>query len=558
MTEKYLKRKTMKKINPDLRTLFLVLSLMAILSFAFGGYLYYSAVKKSLFEAEHQKAEEQVNDLRNEIDSYKIWSLKSVKFLSNLKEIKQSVISGDKAALLEANEILDHFRDDLKVSVCYLIDYSGKTIASTNRDTATSFVGKNYGFRPYFKQAMQGDPSVYMALGVTSKKRGIYFSHPVYGKNKDKPLGVVVIKASIEMIEKQFDKNFDGIALMTDPHGVIFVSSRKDWLYNFLWKASSETVLELTKTKQFGTGPWKWTGMKIFDEENAVDDLGNKYRIHQQKLTMYPGWHLTILHRRNKLIKKITNPLSKTVGMSGLLLFVCFGLIVFSLFRKANTEIVQRKKAEKEQKLSLSRLQATLESTTDAILVVNRDGKTSASNELFAKMWKIPVDIIESRDDDKALAYVLDQLKSPDSFIKKVKELYADLEAESFDTLEFKDGRIVERYSQPQKLDEQIIGRVWSFRDITEGERAQKKRESLIVDLKKALDEVKTLQGILPICSHCKQIRDDKGYWNKIETYIGEHSKAEFSHGMCPDCSDKLYGDEEWYIEMKKEDESKE
>ena len=548
----------MKKINPDLRTLFLVLSLMAVLSFAFGGYLYYSAVKKSLFEAVHQKAEEQVYDLRNEIDSYKIWSLKSVKFLSNLKEIKQSVIKGDKASLIEANEILDHFRDDLNVSVCYLIDNSGKTIASTNRDTAKSFVGKNYGFRPYFKQAMQGDPSVYMALGVTSKKRGIYFSHPVYGKNKDKPLGVVVIKGSIEMIEKQFDKNFDGIALMTDPHGVIFVSSRKDWLYNFLWKASSQTILDLTKSKQFGTGPWNWTGMKIFDKENAVDDLGNKYRIHQQPLAMYPGWHLTILHSRNKLIKKITDPLSKTVGMSGFLLFVCFGLIVLLLFRKANTEIVQRKKAEKEQKVSLSRLQATLESTTDAILVVDMDGKTTAANELFVKMWNIPVKIIEARDDDKALAYVLDQLKTPDRFMKKVKELYAAPEVKSFDTLYFKDGRIVERYSQPQKLDNQIIGRVWSFRDITQRELAQKKRESLILDLKKALDEVKTLQGILPICSHCKQIRDDKGYWNKIETYIGEHSEAEFSHSMCPECSDKLYGDEDWYIEMKKEDESKE
>ena len=548
----------MKKVNLDLRTLFLIVSLMAILSVGVGGYLYYSAAKKSLFETVHQKTEEQVDDLRNEIDSYKTWSLKSIKFLSNLKPIKQSLMSGGVIALSEVNIILDSFRDDIKVSVCYLIDSSGKTIASTNRDTATSFVGKNYGFRPYFKEAMQGRPSVYMALGVTSKKRGIYFSHPVYGKNKDKPLGVVVIKASIEMIEKQFDKNFDGIALMTDPHGVIFVSSRKDWLYNFLWKASSQTILDLTKSKQFGTGPWNWTGMKIVDEENAVDDLGNKYQIHQQQLAMYPGWHLTILHSHNKLIKKITDPLSKTVGMSGLLLFVCFGLIVFFLFRKANTEIVQRKKAEKEQKLSLSSLKATLESTTDAILVVDMDDKTTASNELFAKMWKIPEDILGSRDDDKALAYVLDQLKNPDNFIQKVKELYADPEAESFDTLELKDGRIVERYSQSQKLDEQIIGRVWSFRDITERELAQKKRESLIVDLKKALDEVKTLQGILPICSHCKQIRDDKGYWNKIETYIGEHSKAEFSHGMCPDCSDKLYGDEEWYIEMKKEDESKE
>ena len=548
----------MKKINPDLRTLFLVLSLMAVLSFAFGGYLYYSAVKKSLFEAVHQKAEEQVYDLRNEIDSYKIWSLKSVKFLSNLKEIKQSVIKGDKASLIEANEILDHFRDDLNVSVCYLIDYSGKTIASTNRNTATSFVGKNYGFRPYFKQAIQGDPSVYMALGVTSKKRGIYFSHPVYGKNKDKPLGVVVIKTSIEPIEQKFKKNIDGVALMTDPHGVIFVSNRKDWLYNFLWKASSQTIIDLTKSKQFGTGPWNWTGMKIFDKENAVDDLGNKYRIHQQPLAMYPGWHLTILDSHNKLIKKITDPLSKTVGMSALLLFLCFGLIVFYLFRKANTEIVQRKKAEQEQKSSLSRLQATLESTADGIVVVDMDGKIIASNELFAKMWKIPVKILEIRDVDKVRTYIMDQLKNPDVFIKKTKDIYADPEAKSFDTLYFKDGRIVDRYSQPQKLDDLTIGRVWSFRDITQRVLAQKKRESLIVDLKKALDEVKTLQGILPICSHCKQIRDDKGYWNKIETYIGNHSQAEFSHSMCPECSDNLYGDEEWYIEMKKKNDSKE
>ena len=548
----------MKKVNLDLRTLFLILSLMAVLSVGVGGSLYYSAVKNSLFEAVHQKAEEQVNDLRNEIDSYKTWALKSVKFLSNLKPIKQPLISGGVIALSEVNIILDSFRDDLNVSVCYLIDPSGKTIASTNRDTATSFVGKNYGFRPYFKEAMQGRPSVYMALGITSKKRGIYFSHPVYGEEKDKPLGVVVIKASLETIEKQFQKNFDGIVLMTDPHGLIFVSSRKDWLYNFLWKASSETVLDLTKTKQFGEGPWNWTGTKIFDEENAVDKLGNKYKIHQQQLDTYPGWQLTLLHSHIWLIKRIAGPLSRTIGISAVLLFLCFGVIVFFLFRKANNEIVQRKKAEKEQKLSLSRLQATLESTTDAILVVDSDGKTTASNELFAKMWKIPVDIINTRDDDKALAYVLDQLKNPDSFIQKVKALYADPEAESFDTLEFKNGRIVERYSQSQKLDEQIIGRVWSFRDITERELAQKKRESLIVDLKKALDEVKTLQGILPICSHCKQIRDDKGYWNKIETYIGEHSQAEFSHGMCPECSDKLYGDEDWYIEMKKEDESKE
>ena len=71
-------------------------------------------------------------------------------------------------------------------------------------------------------------------------------------------------------------------------------------------------------------------------------------------------------------------------------------------------------------------------------------------------------------------------------------------------------------------------------------------------ELEEALDKVKTLSGLLPICASCKKIRDDRGYWNQIESYIQQYSEAEFSHGICPECSDKLYGDQDWYIKMKK------
>ena len=70
---------------------------------------------------------------------------------------------------------------------------------------------------------------------------------------------------------------------------------------------------------------------------------------------------------------------------------------------------------------------------------------------------------------------------------------------------------------------------------------AEKERDRVIQDLQKALSEVKTLRGFLPICANCKSIRDDKGYWNQIEAYIRERSDAEFSHGICPDCAKKLY-----------------
>lgn len=75
------------------------------------------------------------------------------------------------------------------------------------------------------------------------------------------------------------------------------------------------------------------------------------------------------------------------------------------------------------------------------------------------------------------------------------------------------------------------------------------------LDLESAINEVQTLSGLLPICSSCKKIRDDKGYWNQIEQYIGAHTEAEFSHSICPDCSEKLYGNENWYIKLKSNNE---
>jgi hypothetical protein len=89
--------------------------------------------------------------------------------------------------------------------------------------------------------------------------------------------------------------------------------------------------------------------------------------------------------------------------------------------------------------------------------------------------------------------------------------------------------------------------------DISVRKQIEKEREKLIYELQSALAEIKTLKGIVPICSNCKKIRDDAGYWNILESYIQKHSSASFSHGICSECSDELYGNEDWYIKMQKE-----
>ena len=124
---------------------------------------------------------------------------------------------------------------------------------------------------------------------------------------------------------------------------------------------------------------------------------------------------------------------------------------------------------------SSSMLRATLESTADGILTIDIEGNISSFNRRFLEMWRIPHTLIKEESDQKILAYVIDQLADPSSFIEKVNYLYDHQEVESFDEIEFLDGRIFERYSQPQRLNKSIIGRVWSFRDISERKTAEAK-----------------------------------------------------------------------------------
>ncbi|MGA2238964.1 MAG: PAS domain S-box protein [Candidatus Bathyarchaeia archaeon] len=136
-------------------------------------------------------------------------------------------------------------------------------------------------------------------------------------------------------------------------------------------------------------------------------------------------------------------------------------------------EVTELKKADEALRESVSLLRATLESTADGILVVDREGKVSTFSRRFAEMWRIPEPLLETKDHAKLLQFVMNQLDDPKQFLEKVQQLYSEPESESFDILRFKDGRVFERHSQPQTIGEEIVGRVWSFRDVTQRKRAE-------------------------------------------------------------------------------------
>lgn len=196
----------------------------------------------------------------------------------------------------------------------------------------------------------------------------------------------------------------------------------------------------------------------------------------------------------------------------------CYDVTVGPLRDGANTiigcigfAVDVTKRAEAEQRASeheadlvrslrrtISLLEATLESTADGLLVIDQAGKVAAYNQRFEVLWRIPQAILARRDDSALLSFVLEQLEDPDEFMRGVHSLCGQPRAESLDLVRFKDGRVIERYSRPQRIGDEIIGRVWSFRDVTDRENAAQRLRLLAeasrllttLDIETALDAV--------------------------------------------------------------------
>jgi two-component system C4-dicarboxylate transport sensor histidine kinase DctB len=146
------------------------------------------------------------------------------------------------------NRFLGHVNASAGALDVYLMDALGETLAASNWQHERTFIGQNFAFRPYFIEAMQGSPGRYFALGTTSGRRGYYFSYPV-GDLED-PMGVVVVKIGIDTFEK--DWRAEGSELVvSDPDGVIFVSTRPNWRFRTLRPLSNEQIDAIRATRRY-------------------------------------------------------------------------------------------------------------------------------------------------------------------------------------------------------------------------------------------------------------------------------------------------------------------
>jgi PAS domain S-box-containing protein len=229
-------------------------------------------------------------------------------------------------------------------------------------------------------------------------------------------------------------------------------------------------------------------------------------------------------------------------------------LLISPLFQSMAHNILELQKAEEDARKREKKLNDITSHLAEGIYVFDERGIFSFMNQEAERLtgWtfeELKGEVVHNKIHHK---------KSDGSLlpIEECKMLHViksgTIYSSSDEIFTNKDGSIfpISVISSPIVENGKIVAVVTAFRDITQQKQLEKERKKLVQELQESLKAIKTLQGILPICSSCRRIRDDKGYWKQLEAYITDHSDAQFSHGYCPECGQKAL--EEAMEEIKK------
>lgn len=257
---------------------------------------------------------------------------------SSIKALLEN--QNDQGLLLRVNEYLKKITIDVGASDIYVMNEQALTIAAGNFDTPISFINRNFSYRPYFQDAIQGRLGRYFALGSTSLKRGYYFAAPI--RNQSKILGVAVVKVSIDEFEKAWRGNENEI-IVTDEHGIIFMSSQDEWLFQSLSLLSDQLVESIRKSRQYPVTAIKPLKVSITEQ---LDDkskfirlsLGGGLRdfISEPVAMIEAGWTVYILTPTRQANTQFY------LTFFSLALLILFGILFFAFLRQRRKILMDR------------------------------------------------------------------------------------------------------------------------------------------------------------------------------------------------------------------------
>lgn len=274
--------------------------------------------------------------------------------LSEMHPIWRVLLDVTEGDFEQVNTLLDRCAFHLDAEVCYLMDRDGLTLASSNRNTPTSFVGHNYQFRPYFQEALAGTASAYLAKGVTSGSRGIYYAYPVHHPTSREVLGVLVVKTGANRIESflnAIDANHSGVFVLADRNGIVFLSNNSSYLLGALEPIPETEMAAILESRQFGTEPPQVIGLHFQTDGTVVTPEGDRYILSEHSIAELPGWKiLQMVPFQNGSIWDHPASMWISTWMASLVVaLIMVGLLYASslaIFRKTEKAIAQLAESE--------------------------------------------------------------------------------------------------------------------------------------------------------------------------------------------------------------------
>jgi len=338
--------------------------------------LTYKKGLEDLAEEGEAKLELHVTYLRGVLEKYE--SLPEL-LASDKRLINYLIKPGGRERIDALNKYLETINSISDASDTYLMDKEGLTIAASNWNEPHPFVGRNFSYRPYFQEAMQGQLGRYFALGVTSSRRGYYFAYPV--RHEGNILGALAIKISIDSVEQSWGHKKQSF-LVTDPDGVIFLSTNTDWKFRTLFPLAQEARKRIIDSRRYPNATLE--PINIINEENtpfgrvikikAENRYNAKSYLLQSVSMEHAGWNVQILSE--------TDGVEKLVIMTVLMLSIVFilGGLLHLLFRQRRQRLFEIQRFEEQSRKVLEDANERLE-----IRVTERTAELTETNLLLRK-----------------------------------------------------------------------------------------------------------------------------------------------------------------------------
>lgn len=405
-------------------------------------------------QVERKEGQRDVQVVSSKLDVFLENQQRLVTTVAGLPKLQQYMHAPSRPLETEGRYLLDLVCRTQQASICYALDAEGTIVIHNSDIGPIPLKGKNFAFRPYFQNALTHNSEIYAAYGVTTRKRGIYFSRLMVEESGD-ALGVMVIKLSADRIDEELRKERRNLMLV-DSRGVVFAATNPEWTLKSLWPLTETQQKQILATRQFGDTRIESLGFEKVDDEGRVKVAERHFVLEKSPLTHLDGWQVFYLREgghiepyiQGKRYSVILTPVLTTLTILFLVLFI-------RVSRRLNKEAEDERRRVKTE----ARLYQLGDISNEGILIHKR-GKIVDMNAVVERMFGYT-------RQDLANMEVWDLL-APESIAVGFHNVHTGLELPYEVQALRKDGREfpMEVYAKNSELDGESV-RVACLRDIT-------------------------------------------------------------------------------------------